>query len=236
MGDVIILDEHFTGHEILEHFSNDIVEIVEFGKPNNFNGWMRYIINGKFLTVQGDYGDAVYFWSGKGTLTFEWLSGLSLDYFAGKCQASEYGSGFKSWDSDKARDYLEECIIWDKVEENWDHEIETERYKDGNISKVRLKERSEDYTIEEYNKVKEQFESMVEVGRVLAEETEVFDNCENEYGWNKWLEDYGDEVFGSDWWEFAGNVGKNIHLRCELHLHGIKLIAKLLKEKADGEG
>lgn len=61
MTDQEIFDSNFNGHEILSHFKDEVVEIIEFGKINSCVGWMKYIINGKFLMVLGDYGDAIYF-------------------------------------------------------------------------------------------------------------------------------------------------------------------------------
>jgi len=56
------------------------------------------------LFVCGALGEAVYVWGSRVRLS--WIANNSYDYFAGKCQASEVGLGFKDWDADIARSVL----------------------------------------------------------------------------------------------------------------------------------
>jgi len=80
-----IIKNHFSnGHKILKHKKYDDCEIVEFGRENSFVGWMRFVLNGNFLSVHGDYGDAIYRWHGHNKLSFKWLSELGHDYFSSK--------------------------------------------------------------------------------------------------------------------------------------------------------
>lgn len=84
--------------------------------PNNINYYCRYLIEGQFLIVVGDIGEAAYGWSD--LITWEFLAGLNLDYFAGKCSASEFGRGYKEWDNDVARYKRKESIYELTVKEN----------------------------------------------------------------------------------------------------------------------
>jgi len=98
---------------------NDI-EVLTWKKPDSYNYMIRYIVSGNTLCVHGDLGEAIYQWSQN--LTFEWLSKLDLQYFAGKCQASEVGRDFKEWDEHKALETLkqfeeEEYFKWEEFEE-----------------------------------------------------------------------------------------------------------------------
>lgn len=64
--------------------------------PDSTNYYVRYIIHSNVLYVSGDIGEAVYIWGQ--ALTWEWLAGLNLDYFAEKCEASETGRDYVGWD------------------------------------------------------------------------------------------------------------------------------------------
>ncbi len=59
------------------------------------------------LVVYGDLGEAIYQWN-KMDMDLRWVSNCSLEYFAGKCQASEEGRGYKVWNPDRARERLDE--------------------------------------------------------------------------------------------------------------------------------
>ena len=218
---------HFKDHEILNHFSYDQVEIIEFGQKGSSNGWMRYIINGYFLTVQGDFDDAVYKWNQN--LNFDWLSGLNLDYFASKCQASEYGIGYKHWDKETAEVALEIHLVWDNVEEHWEGETDTERYKEDGIYKVRLKKRSEGTSYKEYKADQYKLKELVDKYQEELDESDAKNSICTEFEWLSWLSSYGHDYFSDEWYEY-GDIGKTIDFRCELHLHGIKLIAEKLRE------
>lgn len=123
--------KNFEGHEAkyacLRHQNSTPVERLVWGKPGSSVYRQNYICNDNFLYVSGDMGDAVYQWSQ--VVTLRWISGLSLDYFASKCQGSEDGRGYRRWDSDKARDYLD-----------WLIQMRHEEYEDGEAFEKKVRE------------------------------------------------------------------------------------------------
>lgn len=163
-------------------------------------------------------------------MDFQWLSGLNLDYFASKCTASESGVGYKCWNPDKARDMVEWYLIWDKLEESWDGETKLDPY----TNSFKLGNKPDHLSDEEYKIEVKLFQEKIKNLKYTVDTDGAFDSINNEFEWNEWLGTYGEDYLGSDWWEF-GNIGIDINFRCNLHLHGIKLIAEKLKEKSNGE-
>lgn len=104
----MIREEWFKDH--IAKFSDEgRFKSLEWRHPNGgSNYWCRFIISGSFLIVFGDVGDAVFCWGQN--LTWEWLATMDVGYFEGKCQASEDGRRYRSWDSDKAKKALEEMF------------------------------------------------------------------------------------------------------------------------------
>ena len=105
-----------TDEHIAEWFKDHIVResspnVIVFGKPASSDCLLRFRVDGPYLIVTGDLGDAIYRWSER--VTFPWLAGLDLHYFKSKCQASEVGRRFDEWDEEAARDrmknWLEQC-------------------------------------------------------------------------------------------------------------------------------
>lgn len=106
-------------------FPHHKAKIQEFG-PNLFRlSWANpassdysivYIIDHHTLCVYGDLGEAIYQWSGKINLHF--LRSLNLDYFHGKCQASEKGRISDNYDFsfDKFAQHLKDEIVRAKEE------------------------------------------------------------------------------------------------------------------------
>lgn len=86
------LSHYFDKHVVRSRTATEMV----WAQPDSGDCLIRYtIVAERYLIVTGDLGDAVYEWSRP--LSFEWLSGLSLSYFAEKCQASENGRGNRTW-------------------------------------------------------------------------------------------------------------------------------------------
>lgn len=86
-----------------------LIQTLNWRKPESSTYFCGYLIRRGMLFVYGDIGEAVYGWSQD--LTWEWLAGLDLDYFAGKCFASETGRGFRGWDPRKAKARLDELLF-----------------------------------------------------------------------------------------------------------------------------
>jgi len=95
------------------------IEVLTWKKPGTNNYMIKYIVSGNTLCVYGDLGEAIYQWSQN--ISFEWLSGLDLSYFKGKCQASEVGRDFREWDDRTAIKFLkdmekQEYFKWSDLE------------------------------------------------------------------------------------------------------------------------
>jgi len=69
--------------------------LVIWRKEGTSNYYMRYRLDGQYLIITGDAGDAIYAWSQM--LTWEWLADLELNYFVSKCCASEEGRPYVQW-------------------------------------------------------------------------------------------------------------------------------------------
>ena len=102
-----IAADWFPSHEIDLHVS-DVdgktgVEILRWKKKDTWAYFVEYIARKNTLMVRGDIGEAVYCWSSP--ISLEWVAGLDLQYFHGKCQASEWGRMTQcyEWDKEKAK-------------------------------------------------------------------------------------------------------------------------------------
>lgn len=102
-------EEWFKNHKATFHdMGGDIthpssmaprIQHLRWKQDGTSNYWIDYIISGGFLLVYGDAGDAVYAWSDN--ITWDFLKSADLDYFKGKCQASEVGRDYRQWDTRK---------------------------------------------------------------------------------------------------------------------------------------
>ncbi|MDB6027530.1 MAG: hypothetical protein JWM68_3753 [Verrucomicrobiales bacterium] len=99
--------------------------VINWQNPGSWNYGCRFIIHAGWLIVVGDIGEAVYQWSGK--LTLEFLAGIDFGYFYGKCQASEKGKSYDSFDSRIAHANLQEWL----TELDAEYPIGTHRYASG---------------------------------------------------------------------------------------------------------
>lgn len=91
-----------------------------WAKPDSSIYLIDYVIHGRYLIVVGDAGDAIYHWSQMLTwdflrLKWDFLRELDLDYFVGKCQASQVGRKFVHWESRVAQTWLEEFLKENEV-------------------------------------------------------------------------------------------------------------------------
>lgn len=83
--------------------------VLVWAAPNTSTYRIDYQCYRNNLIVTGDVGDAIFAWSE--LVTFEWIATLDLDYFMGKCQASEAGRDFYQWDGDAMREKLERNLM-----------------------------------------------------------------------------------------------------------------------------
>jgi len=108
-----LIRNEYRNHEAIHCAKIGGVERLVWAHPGTTIYRVDYILYRNTLFVSGDLGAAVYRWGGT-AITLEWIATeCSLDYFAGKCEASETGREFTEWDSrvaaDYVRDYLREC-------------------------------------------------------------------------------------------------------------------------------
>lgn len=109
---------HVATYKIFKAEDGETIEYLRWGKPKSSIFSISYMFRFGLLFVYGDLGDAVYQWHPSiGTLPS--LATCSLDYFAGKCSASECGRGYKSWNEACAREGLIDYIT-DEVSYNED--------------------------------------------------------------------------------------------------------------------
>ena len=104
----------FKDHVVKDHVRMSVglagheFEMLIWKQPGTSIYQIKYSRLDNVLTVSGDVFEAVYAWSEVKDL--RWISGLDLSYFASKCRASENGMGYKDWNRDKAREWLEDYL------------------------------------------------------------------------------------------------------------------------------
>jgi hypothetical protein len=82
-----------------------------WANPESNNCRIDYVLYGSVLFVCGDLGEAVYQWSQN--VSLEFLADCDMDYFGGKCQASDSEPRGKSWNPDRVKRWIEsELIQW----------------------------------------------------------------------------------------------------------------------------
>ncbi|MHB9074626.1 MAG: hypothetical protein ACYC6G_14005 [Desulfobaccales bacterium] len=90
------------------------IEFLRWGQPGTCVNRINYLRCSNQLFVCGDLGEAIYGGWDKG-YPLEWIAGLDLSYFAGKCQASETGREYFEWSEEEARKRLTDYF------NNWDN-------------------------------------------------------------------------------------------------------------------
>jgi hypothetical protein len=99
----------------------DGVDIVIWQRPNDSHYAVRYCLlsdgptGETALVVTGDLGEAVYIWYG--AIHLEAIADCGLSYFSEKCQASETGRRYLTWDPERARQAL--CEALDDAEQKF---------------------------------------------------------------------------------------------------------------------
>lgn len=111
--------EHFKDH-VATYKEVDGMQLLTFGKPDTCMGRMSYIFKDGRMIVTGDYGDCIYWWSGRASLQF--VSGCHIHYVFGKVSAHSNDMtgndcGKYDWSEDEARDEIKEFFAGLKDEE-----------------------------------------------------------------------------------------------------------------------
>lgn len=101
-----IRERWFREHKATVSASPNGVTAILWKNPGTQNFHVCYILWGGTLYVSGDLGAAVYRWGD--WLSLQFLAGCSLDYFMGKCCASETGRDYVEWDDEVAAYQLDE--------------------------------------------------------------------------------------------------------------------------------
>lgn len=83
-------------------------QVIVFRRPGTSFYSMTFRIQGGYLIVTGDLGEAVYQWSER--LTWDFLAGLNFGYFESKCQAHRNGYNARGWDDSVAEYRLAEYL------------------------------------------------------------------------------------------------------------------------------
>lgn len=103
--------DHKAAYSVLDDGQGHKVERLYWAKPNSSFYSVLYLFYNGTLFIAGDLGEAVYRWH-PDIGAMKDLAGLDLDYFKGKCCASEVGRDFIQWDDDeaerRARQWVEE--------------------------------------------------------------------------------------------------------------------------------
>ena len=99
-----------------DHIAERKDNIIDFGIPNTGIERIRFMIlpNTSILVVYGDLGYAMFNWY-RNTITFEDISTMSIDYFQGKCVASEVGRDFRDWYPERAKESIG-CEILERID------------------------------------------------------------------------------------------------------------------------
>mgnify|MGYP006921383536 FL=1 len=77
----------------IEECPEGCTTVISWQNPQSWNYGCRFIIHRRWLSIVGDIGEAVFEWSQD--LTLDFLAGIDLHYFLGKCQASPEGNKFE---------------------------------------------------------------------------------------------------------------------------------------------
>lgn len=199
--------DHVAKHVIYEAGENKVEKLI-WKKPGTINYAVCYMISGGYLFAYGDLGEAVYQWSD--FIDFEFLAGLNVDYFAGKCQASEYERGYKDWCEIEAKEDVDELIN------------SAAEYKEC----ICVEDAEDDEECKCFEKYKK---DLWEKFRETGGDGSLYSKDE----WYEWCRESAYKVFGEDWGEWIGNTGEIVAHRCRLHLLGIKMAVEQLKVNKD---
>lgn len=185
-------DHAIRDHQVVYRAGSPRVEVMTWGDKNgSSNCRIDYMLRNGALAVYGDLGDAVYRWYGKTTL--EWIAGLHLGYFHGKCCASEYKDGRNphEWDWKSALKEVKEAVR-NNIKEGVSYGVF--HYRDNPEAKDELRSLF-GACCEDHNG----FHSYLRTG------------------------DPALAINDEDWWEYIPPCGEYIPTRIRMHLIGLKL-------------
>lgn len=106
-----VFKEHRAQYTPL-HFLN--VEFLTWKAPTSGLYAIFYVRWGHVLHVHGDCGAAAYVFGEPKPL--KWMADTDLNYFAGKCQASNVGKDYTIWNTAKAVEVIQKALSEEKFE------------------------------------------------------------------------------------------------------------------------
>lgn len=213
-------DEQFKDHDVeYEEFDSKFHGKIlrwRWGKPGQYMGSATFTIQSGCLIVTGDFGEATYNWYSR-NLSPSFLLNCHEHYIHGKCTASCQGRRFVSWNED----------IFKKWLDSYKKEVIDSALENGGYT------RKEEYAPEkiEWNEEESEEEFINKIKPIIDEDYDEVLRCQDEHEWIEFLRTNGSRFFGSDWWEFVGDVaeGPDIHFICQMEC--LKRSLKKLKEK-----
>lgn len=207
--------DHVAQYSIFKNESGVEIESLVWGKPETNCCRIRYLRVGGLVIIAGDLGEAIHQWYPGCVL--EGISKCSLSYFAEKCQASNNGRNPTVWDSDEAVRFLREHF----ETYNFSEILEDQYPEEANKEEVELLKHcfwESGFDGQDQFKLEGAY-----ISWHAAKEDGMLGATENEYEWQKWLENYGEKYLGQDFWEWAYSVGSVVSTRCQSHLVGLRM-------------
>lgn len=202
------IKRRFKDHELTEVLNTENIKVFNFRNKNgDSNCFQRWIIDRGTLIVTGDNYSSIYRWNDS-SISLKFLAGCNLGYFSEKCQADKDGSRQKTYDADRAAQYLKDIAV-DRIYDDSENEleIEEEKWKSLNLEgklKVVSPIICRELDIEDY-----------EIDGIFyhERESEAFDflrKTENEF------------MFGIDGWEY-GNGLEVLTMTPKMHLAALSV-------------
>lgn len=203
-------DDVFKNHVATYEKHNDHLETLRWRNPKCSQYAIWYVRQYGVLMVFGDCYEATYMWSWDGKVTLEWIATLDLGYFLSKCRASPHGREAKFFSSHELEENLKEYFA---------------------ESCTRNQPQCPEGECEDCDRRRKEEKLFGETGGALHGG---WDCTGDEFEWVEWLREYGDDVFGQDWWESVPS-GKMLDPCIKLHLEGLKRAMAQLKEKENAK-
>ncbi len=204
-------DKTFENHVATYEKISDHLETLKWREPGTSIYGIYYVRQFNTLMVYGDCYEAVYQWGQQ--VSLGWIAGCNLGYFIGKCRASPHGRSPYYWQACQLKKDLEAQF---KEEEEERAEMLKEILRD-------CRETAHETSMTEAE-AKEELEALEgKSTRQKFEEEHGWSCVEEEHEWIHFVREHGEEVFGTDCWEWVGDHGKFLDPCIELHFAGLKL-------------
>lgn len=188
----------FVNHKLIIEVDLPEVKIYLFKNPENSNLWQRWILNNNVLFITGDAYEAIY--KSHAFNSLQSIAECSIGYFNDKCLADYRGRYQSEFDNNKVLESIVSNVL------AYNEEIEIDESKD---LEFQIKE------INEYFSKKEE-KYFVDIPTYFSNEHEVYN----------FMNDYGRDFCGDDWWD--GFQSTSLTINPYWHLAAIKEAVKQL--------